>query len=74
MCNVSAIEISASSPVSFDHAMRIGLNAARQALPEITGAWISKSLMEPKADETLEYTVAMWLTYDGSARASSFPA
>ena len=74
MCNVSAIEISASSPVSFDDALRIGLNAAGQALPEITSAWISKSLMEPKADETLEYTIAMWLTYDGSARASSFPA
>ena len=74
MCNVSAIEISASSPVSFEDAMRNGLNAAREALPEITGAWISKKSMMPKADETLEYNIAIWLTFDGSARASSFLA
>lgn len=56
-------EISASSPTSFDDAIRAGLSRANRTLKNVTGAWVSEQKVSVKDGEIAAYRVTMRVTF-----------
>ena len=56
-------EITASSPVSFDEAIREGLARASETLDNIKGAWISEQKVAVEGGKITEYRVTMRVTF-----------
>ncbi|MEE8367434.1 MAG: dodecin family protein [Thermoanaerobaculia bacterium] len=56
-------EISASSPVSFDDATRVGVERASKTLKNITGAWISEMKVDVADGTVSNYRVNMKITF-----------
>ena len=56
-------EIIASSPTSFDDAVRQGINRASKTLKGISGAWVSEQKVTVKDGEIDEYRVVMRVTF-----------
>jgi flavin-binding protein dodecin len=57
------IEISASSPTSFDDAVRIGVNKAGQTIKNITGAWVQDQQVKVEGGKITEYRVMLKITF-----------
>jgi flavin-binding protein dodecin len=63
-------EISATSPTSFEDAIRVGLSRATRTLRNVKGAWIKEQEVELSGDQISEYKVTMIVTFvldDGSS-------
>lgn len=56
-------EIIASSPESFDDAMKKGIKRASKTLKGITGAWVSDQKVVVKDGKVEEYRVVMRVTF-----------
>lgn len=56
-------EISASSPKSFDEAIRLGIRRADKTLDNVVGAWISEQKVDVKNGEVTAYRVVMKVTF-----------
>ena len=56
-------EISATSPESFDDAIRQGITRATQTLRNVSGAWIKEQEVRLEADQIAEYKVTMIVTF-----------
>ena len=56
-------EIIASSPKSFDDAMKTGIERACKTLENITGAWVQNQKMVVKDCKITEYRVNMLVTF-----------
>ena len=57
-------EIKASSPVSFDDAIRQGIDRAHKTLDNVRSAWISdQEVMVDEAGKISEYRVLMKVTF-----------
>jgi flavin-binding protein dodecin len=56
-------EITASSEVSFDDAVRVGIARASRTLKNIKGAWINEQTVEVKNGEVQSYRVNMKVTF-----------
>ena len=56
-------EIIASSPTSFDDAVRQGIKRASKTLKGISGAWVSEQKVTVKDGEIDEYRVVMRVTF-----------
>ena len=58
------IEITSTSPGSFEDAIRKGINKAQQSIEGIRGAWISEHKVELADDGTIKnFRVDMKLTF-----------
>ncbi len=56
-------EISASSPTSFDDAVKVGIARAHKTLQGITGAWVSEMKCDVTDGEVTAYRVNMKVTF-----------
>ena len=56
-------EISASSPKSFDDALRAGVKRASKTLENVTGAWIQDQEVVVTNGKIVEYKVRMKITF-----------
>jgi dodecin len=56
-------EITASSPKSFDDAIRLGIERASKTLDQIRGAWIKDQKLVCDGDKIVEYRVTMKLSF-----------
>jgi flavin-binding protein dodecin len=56
-------EISASSPVSFDDAVKIGIARANKTLEGISGAWVSEMKVDVADGQVSAYRVNMKVTF-----------
>lgn len=56
-------EITASSPKSFDDAVRRGIARAHKTLDQVKGAWIQNYKVEIDKGEIIEYRVNMKVTF-----------
>jgi flavin-binding protein dodecin len=56
-------EITASSPTSFDDAMKVGISRAVKTLDKVTGAWIKDQEVRVDGDKVVEYRVHMKVTF-----------
>jgi len=56
-------EITASSTVSFDDAVKVGIARASKTLKNIKGAWINEQTVEVKDGEVKSYRVNMKVTF-----------
>lgn len=56
-------EITASSPTSFDDAVKIGVDRATQTLKNVEGAWVQDQTVVVKDGKVTEYRVNMKVTF-----------
>jgi hypothetical protein len=56
-------EITASSEVSFDDAVKVGISRASKTLKNIRGAWINEMTVEVKDGNVVGYRVNMKVTF-----------
>ena len=56
-------EISASSPVSFDDAVKIGIARANKTLEGISGAWVSEMKIDVADGKVSAYRVNLKVTF-----------
>ncbi len=56
-------EISASSTVSFDDAVKVGVERASKTLKNIKGAWVKEQSVVVENDKVTEYRVTMKVTF-----------
>lgn len=56
-------EISSTSPVSFEDAMKSGIDRANKTLRNVKGAWVKEQQVEVKDGEISSYRVNMLVTF-----------
>ena len=56
-------EITASSPVSFEDAIKLGIARASKTLQDITGAWVSEEKVTVENGKITSYRVTMKVTF-----------
>ena len=56
-------EITATSSVSFDDAVREGIERASKTLDNITGAWVSEMKVDVADGKVTDYRVNMKITF-----------
>lgn len=56
-------EIQASSPKSFDDAMKIGIARANKTLRNITGAWVKSQKVEVSEGKVTAYRVLLKVSF-----------
>jgi len=56
-------EITASSEVSFDDAVKVGIARASKTLKNIKGAWVNEQTVDVKNGEVKSYRVNMKVTF-----------
>ncbi len=57
------IEITSTSPTSFDEAVKLGIKRASKTINNIRGAWVKEQKVEVKGGNVTEYRVAMIVTF-----------
>jgi flavin-binding protein dodecin len=63
MSVAKVIEISASSPESFDEAIRVGVKRASETLDDVKGAWVQDQQVVVDGGTITEYRVALKVTF-----------
>lgn len=56
-------EISATSPTSFEEAVRVGVARAAKTLRRVTSAWVKEQRVEVRDGEIVGYQVNMLVTF-----------
>jgi flavin-binding protein dodecin len=57
------VEISSTSPESFEAAIQAGIDRASQTLRQVKSAWIKEQRVEVDADKVATYQVNMLVTF-----------
>lgn len=63
MSVAKVIELTASSPKSFEDAVRTGIERAEKTLDKVTGAWISEQKVKVENGKITEYRVTMRVSF-----------
>jgi flavin-binding protein dodecin len=63
MAVAKVIELTASSPKSFEDAVREGVERAEKTLDKVTGAWISEQKVTVENGKIKEYRVTMRVSF-----------
>ncbi len=63
MSVAKVIEITASSPTSFDDAVKAGVAKAAETVRNIKGAWVSEHTVVVESDRVTEYRVTMRVSF-----------
>ncbi len=56
-------EISATSEIGFDDAVRMGIERASKTLENITGAWVAEQKVDVENGKIVRYRVNMRVTF-----------
>jgi len=57
------IELSASSPKSFEDAIRLGIARATETIDDVRGAWVKEQKVVVNKGKIVEYRVDMKVTF-----------
>ncbi len=68
------IEISATSPTSFEHAVQTGIARASETLRQVKSAWVKDQRVEVEGDRIVRYQVNLLLTFVLEDGASTWEA
>lgn len=63
MSVAKVIELTASSPKSFEDAVREGVERAEKTLDKVAGAWISEQKVKVENGKIKEYRVTMRVSF-----------
>lgn len=63
MAVAKVIELTASSPTSFEDAVKDGISRANSTVEEVQGAWIQEQKVVVKGGKIVEYRVNMKVTF-----------
>lgn len=63
MSVAKVIELTASSPDSFEDAVRVGIEKSGESLRNIRGAWISEQKVDVENGEITAYRVTLRITF-----------
>jgi flavin-binding protein dodecin len=63
MAIAKVLEITSSSPKSFDDAIRAGIARAEKTLDQVQGAWIQDQTVVVEKGKITEYRVRMRVTF-----------
>jgi dodecin len=68
------IEITSSSKVSFEDAIRQGISRAAETISDIRGAWVKEQKVSVEGGKISEYTVMMIVTFVLAPATAAAPA
>jgi flavin-binding protein dodecin len=57
------IELTASSPESFEDAVRAGIEKSGETLRNVKGAWVSEQKVDVENGKIVEYRVTLRITF-----------
>jgi hypothetical protein len=57
------IEVTATSPESFEDAVRVGIQKSGETLRDIKGAWVSEQKVDVENGEVVAYRVTMRVSF-----------
>jgi dodecin len=63
MAVAKVIELTASSPDSFEDAVRIGIEKSGESLRNIQGAWVSEQKVDVTDGKIVAYRVTLRITF-----------
>jgi len=63
MSVAKVVELTASSPKSFEDAVRMGIERAEKRLDRVSGAWISEQKVVVEKGKITEFRVTMRVTF-----------
>ena len=63
MSVAKVIELTASSPESFEDAVRIGIEKSGESLRHVKGAWISEQKVDVEDGKIVAYRVSLRITF-----------
>ena len=63
MSVAKVIELTASSPESFEDAVRVGIEKSEETLRNVKGAWVSEQKVDVKDGKIVEYRVTLRITF-----------
>jgi flavin-binding protein dodecin len=63
MSVAKVIEINASSPDSFEDAVRIGIDRTKETVDNIQGAWVKEMKVDVRDGEVTNYYVDLKVTF-----------
>lgn len=63
MSVAKVVEVSASSPTSFEDAVKNGIDKASESLHGIQGAWVSEEKVEVQDGKITEFRVTLRITF-----------
>jgi dodecin len=63
MSVAKVVEISASSPTSFEDAVKNGIDKAGESLRGIKGAWVSEEKVEVEDGKIVEFRVTLRISF-----------
>jgi len=63
MSVAKVIEVTASSPESFEDAVRVGIEKSGESLRNIRGAWVSEQKVDVADGEITAYRVTLRITF-----------
>ena len=63
MSVAKVVELSASSPTSFEDAVKAGVEKAAETLRNIQGAWVSEEKVDVKDGKITEFRVTLRITF-----------
>lgn len=63
MSVAKVVELTASSPKSFEDAVRVGIERAEKTLDKVEGAWISEQKVKVEKGKIKEFRVTMRVTF-----------
>jgi flavin-binding protein dodecin len=63
MSVAKVVEVSASSPTSFEDAVKNGIDKAGESLRGIKGAWVSEEKVEVEDGKIIEFRVTLRISF-----------
>jgi dodecin len=63
MSVAKVVELTASSPTSFEDAVKNGIDKAAETLRNIQGAWVSEEKVDVKDGQISEFRVTLRITF-----------
>jgi flavin-binding protein dodecin len=63
MSVAKVVELTASSPTSFEDAVKSGIEKASETLRNIQGAWVSEEKVDVKDGQISEFRVTLRITF-----------
>jgi flavin-binding protein dodecin len=63
MSVAKVVELTASSPTSFEDAVKSGIEKAAETLRNIQGAWVSEEKVDVKDGKVTEFRVTLRITF-----------
>ena len=63
MSVAKVIELTASSPESFEHAVQLGIEKSGESLRNVQGAWVSEQKVDVENGKVTAYRVTLRITF-----------